>query len=71
MIDIKPRLAKILDERGLTQMALAKMTGVPQSAISRFDKNGQHKDEHLFLIARALGITVEDLFEVNEKEQEG
>jgi len=43
------------------------MAGIPQTAISRFDKAGQHKDEHLFLIARALGISVEELFIVEEQ----
>ncbi|MEI7027172.1 helix-turn-helix domain-containing protein [Paenibacillus sp. y28] len=63
---VKPRLGEILKERDMTQTALAEKAGIPQAAISRFDKSGQHKDEHLFLIARALGLGVEELFEVED-----
>lgn len=70
---IRPRLGEIIKERSLTQLALSEQSGVPQAAISRFDKSTQHKDEHLFMISRALGLKVDDLFEVvdEEKEQEG
>lgn len=60
---VKPRLQKILTERGLTQTQLANKAGVPQTAISRFDKTIQGKYDHLFAIARALDLNVEDLFE--------
>lgn len=65
-MEIKPRLMKILKERGLTQDKLSEQSGVPQSAISRFDRSTQHTDKHLFAIARALNINVEELFEVVE-----
>ncbi|MFE7083734.1 helix-turn-helix domain-containing protein [Priestia megaterium] len=66
MFTVKPRLNDLMRERGLTQMKLSKMTGVPQSSISRFDRNTQHIDWHLFKIAKALEISVEDLFEIEE-----
>jgi putative transcriptional regulator len=64
---VKPRLGEILKERSMTQTQLAEMAKIPQSAISRFDKNAQHKDEHLIAISRALGITIEELFHVEVK----
>lgn len=66
MVTIKPRLRELLKERGLTQGQLSEMTGIPQASISRFDKNEQHLDWHLFSIAKALGISVEKLFEIEE-----
>ncbi|AHD06011.1 helix-turn-helix transcriptional regulator [Paenibacillus larvae] len=63
---VTPKLNQILKDRGLTQMQLSQMTGVPQGSISRFDKNSRHEDAHLFAIARALGITIEELFNVEE-----
>lgn len=66
MINVKPRLTEIRNERGLTQLQLSEMSGVPQGSISRFDNNSRHEAAHLFAIARALGITVEDLFTVEE-----
>ncbi len=66
MIIVKPRLKELLKARNITQVQLSEMTGVPQGTISRFDKNDRHIDWHVFAIARALGIDVEDLFEVHE-----
>ncbi|MGM7634145.1 helix-turn-helix domain-containing protein [Bacillus sp. Hm123] len=69
MLTIKPRLNSILKERGITQMKLAEMSGVPQGSISRFDKNNRHEATHLFAIAQALDLSIEDLFEVIESEE--
>jgi len=66
MFVVKPRLNHLMKERGLTQMKLSEMSGVPQSSISRFDRNNQHIDWHLFKIAKALGVSLEDLFEIEE-----
>lgn len=65
-MNVKPRLNALLKERGITQQQLSDMTAVPQGSISRFDKNERHVDWHLFAIARALDVNVEDLFEVEE-----
>lgn len=63
-LTIKPRLLSILKERGITQTQLSDMSGVPQGSISRFDRNESHVDAHVFAIAKALDVKVEDLFEV-------
>jgi transcriptional regulator with XRE-family HTH domain len=63
-ITVKPRLTALLKERGLTQMQLSELSGVPQGSISRFDRNDRHVDAHIFAIARVLDVRVEDLFEV-------
>jgi len=65
---VRPRLSELLKERGITQLELSRMSGVPQGTISRFDKNNRHEAAHLFTIARALGVQIEDLFEVEEEE---
>ena len=67
MYDVKPRLSEILKELDMTQTTLANKSQVPQSAISRFDKNEQHKDIHLISISKALDISIEDLFHITEK----
>jgi transcriptional regulator with XRE-family HTH domain len=69
-VKIRPRLTEILKERNLKQLQFADMAGIPQAAVSRFDKSVQHKDEHLFRIARALGLSIEELFEVKEMADE-
>ncbi|WP_198957466.1 helix-turn-helix domain-containing protein [Paenibacillus selenitireducens] len=61
---VTPKLNAILKDRGITQMKLSEMCGVPQGSISRFDKNTRHEDSHIFAIAKALGIKIEDLFDI-------
>ncbi|MFT8361916.1 MAG: XRE family transcriptional regulator [Sporolactobacillus sp.] len=50
----------------INQQASAKMSGVGQPKISLFDRKSLHKDSELVAISRALGISIEDLFEVVE-----
>lgn len=63
-IEVKPKLKKILKERGITQTEFSTISGLTQSTISRFDSNTQHLDRHLIIIALSLNLQVEDLFEV-------
>lgn len=63
-VKVTPRLGKVLKERGMTQVKLSELTGIPQGNISRFDKLESHKDTHTVLISRALDISIEDLFEI-------
>lgn len=63
-ITVIPRLGEILKERNMTQTQLSELTGIPQGTISKFDKNKQHQDVHLFTISRELNIPIEDLFTV-------
>jgi hypothetical protein len=70
-VKVRARLGEILKERGWTQTYLSQLSGVPQGAISRFDKISQRKDEHLFAIKHALGLSsVEELFEVTYEQDE-
>jgi transcriptional regulator with XRE-family HTH domain len=62
MVSVRPNLMSLLKEKGITQMELSKLSGVPQGSISRFDKNSRHEDEHVFSIADALGVTIDKLF---------
>ncbi|MGH1257498.1 MULTISPECIES: helix-turn-helix domain-containing protein [Bacillus] len=61
---VRPRLSEILKERQLTQSQLAELANIPQSSISRFDKNEQHRDLHLVAISRALKISIDELFQI-------
>ena len=67
-IKVRPRLTELLKERGMTQLELSQLSGVTQASISRFDRNSRHEAVHLFAIARALDLRVEDLFEVEIEE---
>ncbi|MGJ3545049.1 helix-turn-helix domain-containing protein [Bacillus subtilis] len=65
-----PRLHAVMKAKGWTQARLAEASGVTQGSISRFDKNSRHEDWHVFSIAKALGVEVEELFEVKETEED-
>jgi transcriptional regulator with XRE-family HTH domain len=65
-ITVKPRLLDILDQRNMTQKQLADKAGITQAAVSRFSKNNRYEITHLFAIARALSVSIEDLFEVED-----
>jgi len=65
-IEVKPVLQKLLKEKGITQTRLSEATNISQAVISRFDRNAQHIDVHVFKIARYLEVSVEELFEVIE-----
>ena len=63
---VTPRLGEILKEKKMTQTQLAEITGISQAVISRFDKNRQHVDLQLVLISKALNVTMEELFHIEE-----
>ncbi|WP_028778726.1 helix-turn-helix domain-containing protein [Shimazuella kribbensis] len=64
IIQAKPRLNEILKMRNMTQRELEALSGVPQGSISRFDTRKNHDTNHLFSIAYALSLNIEDLFEI-------
>lgn len=70
VVKTRPRLREILKERKITQEKLAQMAKIPQGSISRFDSRTRHDSDHMFSIARVLGITVEELFHVEVIEEE-
>ncbi|POD87681.1 Cro/C1-type HTH DNA-binding domain-containing protein [Bacillus subtilis] len=65
-----PRLHAVMKDKGWTQVRLAEASGVPQGSISRFDKNTRHEDWHVFSIAKALEVEVEELFEIEDATEE-
>ncbi|MBG9776159.1 helix-turn-helix domain-containing protein [Brevibacillus laterosporus] len=67
---ITPKLNQILKQRKMTQSELSILTGIPQGTISRFDKNSRFEISHLYAISKALGIRIEDLFEISKNEEE-
>lgn len=69
-LKVTPRLNAVMKEKGWTQVRLSEASGVTQGSISRFDKNGRHEDWQVFSIAKALGVKVEELFEIEEVAEE-
>lgn len=63
----KPQLNWIMKQRGITQKELTGLSGVPQPFISRFDKAEQYNIHNLLSIAKALNVSVEELFIVEDE----
>lgn len=69
MLKVTPNLERARKDAGLTQVELAEKSGVPQAAISRFDKSAQGSYANLIALARALNVTVESLFTIEEVDE--
>jgi len=51
------RLKQIMDERGVTQISLSEMTGIPKSAVSQYlSDRFKPKRDRTYIICRALNI---------------
>lgn len=58
----KSRIAEVREKRGLTQRELGKRLGVPQSQVSRLERNPDSSTlRQLKRVAEALGVAVTDL----------
>lgn len=61
------KLKNLRKEKGLSQEGLAKKAGLPQRKISEAE-NGKKLHINTYLkIAQGLGISLSELFELNEK----
>ncbi|MEK4433009.1 helix-turn-helix domain-containing protein [Paenibacillus sp. FSL M7-0802] len=66
-MNIKPRLNELLKQHGYTsQLQFCKQHGLSQHSINKFDKNKAFHIKTLFMISRALGVSIEELFIVDE-----
>lgn len=65
MINMK----KIRTEKGLKQKDLVSITGLSKASISLYESgNGKPSINSAFKIAKALGVTVDELFNIDYKE---
>lgn len=60
------RLPEILTARNMTQKELAERANLTPATISRFRKQDRFDIATLFAISRALGVSIEDLFDVTD-----
>lgn len=61
-----PKMTVLRKEQGLTGEDLAELSGVTQATISRFDRQIRYDINVLISLSRALGVTIEELFTVEE-----
>lgn len=66
IVKVTPKLNTIREELGLTQTQLSKMAKVNQPFISKFDKTENYSIQNLISIAKALNMSVEQLFTIEE-----
>jgi transcriptional regulator with XRE-family HTH domain len=61
------RLKELRKEKGLTQMQLSILSGVPQNQISRFEKGSKMNEDHIILLCKALNISSDFLLKLKDK----
>lgn len=70
MAELRPeRMIALREERGLSQAALARETGIGQSTVVRLEKGGTRNPREALAIARALNCSVEYL--LGESDERG
>lgn len=61
-MDVKTRLSKLLEEKGMKQAELSRITGIPTSLISNYMKGIKSPSlSNAVALASALNVTVDDL----------
>jgi transcriptional regulator with XRE-family HTH domain len=65
-----PRMNEIRKERGYTGKELAELVGVTEPTISRFDSQKRYDIDVLVSVSKALGVTVEELFIIEEHKED-
>jgi DNA-binding XRE family transcriptional regulator len=64
---VKPRLKELLDKSKFkNQKEFAEAVGVKEPTISRFDTQTRYDIVTLVAVSRALGVSIEDLFYIEE-----
>lgn len=62
---MKNNLKKILEEKGMTQSELARLSGLDKSTISRYIKyNRTPHGDNLVKIAKVLGVKIERILNI-------
>lgn len=69
-LDISKQLAKLMRDKGLSQSALSRATGVPQPTINRIlsEVTREPRRDSVVRIANYFGITPESLYEARYKQ---
>lgn len=65
-----PRMNEIRKEKGLNGKELAALVGVTEPTISRFDSQKRYDIDVLVSVSKALGVTMEELFIIEENKED-
>lgn len=64
-----PRMNEIRKQRDINGKELAALVGVTEPTISRFDSQKRYDIDVLVSVSKALGVTIEELFIIEENEE--
>jgi transcriptional regulator with XRE-family HTH domain len=65
-----PRMNEIRKKQGINGKDLAEKVGVTEPTISRFDSQKRYDINVLVSVSKALGVSVEDLFHIEENKED-
>jgi len=61
------RLKELRKEKGLTQVELSQLSGVPQNQISRFEKGMSMNEEYIIIFAKTFKVSSDYFLGLKEK----
>jgi transcriptional regulator with XRE-family HTH domain len=61
------RLKELRKDRGLTQIELSILTGIPQNQISRFEKGSKMNEDHIISLSKFFKVSSDYLLGLSEK----
>jgi transcriptional regulator with XRE-family HTH domain len=64
------KMKEIQVQRGLMSKDLAKLAGVTEPTISRFDSQKRYDIDVLISVSKALNVTVEELFDIEDTKKD-
>ena len=65
-----PKMNEIRNQKGLKGKELAELVGVTEPTISRFDTQKRYDIDVLVSVSKALGVTIEELFKIEENKED-
>lgn len=65
-----PRMNEIRKQKDINGKELAALVGVTEPTISRFDSQKRYDIDVLVSVSKALGVTIEELFTIEENKQD-
>ena len=71
MEELKIRLRRAMNSNNISQIELSEKTGIPKSSINQYLSGyAKPKDDRIFLLSKALGVTESWLIGYDEDEDE-
>lgn len=66
---VRNKIPQLIKDRDMTQKQFAEKAGLTEATVSRLKRQDRFDIATLFLASRALDVSIEDMFEVEEEKR--